>query len=495
MKNMGQNSKLVAINLGFGLLVAAALLAYFRLVALSSEDLRKARFTLSLVEKAELNFDRMTIGMRGFMLDPRQTDEWANKLKADETAMGAMKEAIESTDDPKIAELIKAMSGLDEKMDALENQFGEFVKANRMDYAKQFYFEKYLPVRQTMSGVLEKAKEAVNSSAQLANDRQSWLLHEGAIYLLGFFAFMSILNFWLTGRVQKQLNDRIFSVASDLNQTVSSIESASKGTATVSQQVASSTTESASAITETLSIADMGQKEAERGRATVTQMTQSMREVSEANQQLESLIKVIDDIKSKTKVINDIVFETRLLSFNASIEAARAGIHGKGFAVVAEEVGKLAAVSGKAAEEIHELLENSARQVRSAVATTSERVGQARVYSDQCEKVFHSMGSSLSEINKAMNEMERETHQYSASAEELASQASILARESMNLSSLSSALQALMGGGSQDSHSVPAKPGTVAASVFNNSAVTLSPEARIKKAVPTERRDERWRAS
>jgi len=40
--------------------------------------------------------------------------------------------------------------------------------------------------------------------------------------------------------------------------------------------------------------------------------------------------------------MNDIVFQTKLLSFNASVEAARAGIHGKGFAVVADEVGNLA---------------------------------------------------------------------------------------------------------------------------------------------------------
>ena len=60
----------------------------------------------------------------------------------------------------------------------------------------------------------------------------------------------------------------------------------------------------------------------------------------------------MEQIKDKVNIINDIVFQTKLLSFNASVEAARAGENGKGFAVVAEEVGNLASVSGKAANEI-----------------------------------------------------------------------------------------------------------------------------------------------
>ncbi len=72
---------------------------------------------------------------------------------------------------------------------------------------------------------------------------------------------------------------------------------------------------------------------------------------------------IIKSIGEKTQVINDIVFQTKLLSFNASVEAARAGEHGKGFAVVAEEVGNLAAMSGKASSEIYEMLESSIASV------------------------------------------------------------------------------------------------------------------------------------
>lgn len=48
-------------------------------------------------------------------------------------------------------------------------------------------------------------------------------------------------------------------------------------------------------------------------------------------------------IAETVKVVDDITLKTRLLSFNASIEASRAGSAGQGFTVVANEIGELAA--------------------------------------------------------------------------------------------------------------------------------------------------------
>ena len=96
-------------------------------------------------------------------------------------------------------------------------------------------------------------------------------------------------------------------------------------------------------------------------------------------------------------MINDIVLKTQLLSFNASIEAARAGQHGRGFAVVAEEVGNLAQLSGGAATEIHTLLQGSLTQVddiinstKSLVQKTQDRVHVTNELVEQTQTKVHS---------------------------------------------------------------------------------------------------------
>ncbi|MBT4791697.1 MAG: hypothetical protein HON90_09015 [Halobacteriovoraceae bacterium] len=224
--------------------------------------------------------------------------------------------------------------------------------------------------------------------------------------------------------------------SSAIEETVSSME-----------EMAAMLTQTSNNAGEGLTFSEESQQEAERGREVILKMLTAMDEIQDSNEKLESIVKAINEIKQKTQVINDIVSETRLLSFNASIEAARAGSHGKGFAVVAEEVGNLASMSGKAAEEIRTLLENSTNEVDEIVKTTQKKVSDGKEISQNCQVAFESMSTSLNKIvnsiqminsaskeqeagvkqtNIAMNEMEGITQQNSNNSDVLAQKSSDL---------------------------------------------------------------------
>ncbi len=112
----------------------------------------------------------------------------------------------------------------------------------------------------------------------------------------------------------------------------------------------------------------------ESTRHVMEELTSAMQNILESNERIEKLVKIIEQVAEKTEVIDDIVFKTQLLSFNASVEAERAGEHGRGFAVVAQEVGNLAQMSGVAATEIASIVKNSIREAEQVASENKSRV-------------------------------------------------------------------------------------------------------------------------
>jgi len=170
---------------------------------------------------------------------------------------------------------------------------------------------------------------------------------------------------------------------------------------------------------EALTSSETSYNEAQNGRQVIGNLERSTSEIELSYQELESLIDVVKQIHAKTEIINEIVFKTQLLSFNASIEAARAGNYGRGFAVVAEEVGKLAQVSGIASGEIATLLKSSLGTVTTTVERTKERIDTVRGMTGLALKFFDALILRAGEVNLKVGGIHKATSQQNSEIESI----------------------------------------------------------------------------
>jgi methyl-accepting chemotaxis protein len=152
-------------------------------------------------------------------------------------------------------------------------------------------------------------------------------------------------------------------------------------------------------------------------------------EAQEGHQSISQSVRFVHDITNKINIINEIAYQTNLLALNAAIEAARAGESGKGFAVVAMEVRKLAERAQKAATEIGALAQETKISSESADAYFGKILQTLAVSTDHTLHVDSSlqdMMQLIEQINQTMVQRGELTQTNAASAEELASIATIL---------------------------------------------------------------------
>ncbi len=165
---------------------------------------------------------------------------------------------------------------------------------------------------------------------------------------------------------------------------------------------------------------------AKTGSAQMDNMMRSMNSISASSVEISNIIKVVEDI----------AFQTKLLSLNASVEAARAGVHGRGFAIVAEEVGVLAHKSQEAVTTTSELINRSNKKVAEGSNIAIETEKALKEMALKVEEMAHFMGeintSSLEqkEIVSTVNELIVDISNVVNSSGELARQSE---RETENL--------------------------------------------------------------
>jgi len=111
--------------------------------------------------------------------------------------------------------------------------------------------------------------------------------------------------------------------------------------------------------------------------------------LSTINELIEAITQIdesFEKVKNVASIMMEVADMTNLLSLNASIEAARAGVAGNGFAVVAREVGKLADNSLQNANVIEKLIKTNSKHLdrgNTAVSLVQEKIQSQKASSEE----------------------------------------------------------------------------------------------------------------
>jgi len=184
---------------------------------------------------------------------------------------------------------------------------------------------------------------------------------------------------------------------------------------------------------------------AERGAQDMVAMSAAIAATKESSDEIAKIIKTIDEI----------AFQTNILALNAAVEAARAGEAGMGFAVVADEVRSLAQRCAQAAKETSTKIEGAIARTAQGVElsakvgkTLQEILARARGVDELAAKVAaasREQNQGISQINLAINQIDRVTQTNAAGAEEGAAVAEELKSEAEEMKVSVAALLDLMG--------------------------------------------------
>jgi methyl-accepting chemotaxis protein-1 (serine sensor receptor) len=212
----------------------------------------------------------------------------------------------------------------------------------------------------------------------------------------------------------REMQQRLAAVVGSVRQNADSVATASAQIAQGNLDLSSRTEEQASALEQTAAsmeelastvrqnadnarqanqMAAGASEVAQRGGAVVGQVVDTMAGITESSQRIAEIIGVIDGI----------AFQTNILALNAAVEAARAGEQGRGFAVVAGEVRSLAQRSAEAAKEI-----------KSLISVSVERVGQGSELVDQAGKTMAEIVAAIRRVTDLMGEISAASTEQSA---------------------------------------------------------------------------------
>jgi methyl-accepting chemotaxis protein len=242
------------------------------------------------------------------------------------------------------------------------------------------------------------------------------------------------------GTALQSMVERLRGVVADALSASHNVSSGSQELSASSEQVSQGATEQAAAAEEaSASMEQMAaniKQNADNAAQTEKIARQSAKDAEVSGEAVNRAVAAMRTIAEKISIVQEIARQTDLLALNAAVEAARAGEHGKGFAVVASEVRKLAERSQSAAAEISAMSGDTVQAAQEAGDMLSRLVPDIRKTAELVSEITtacREQDIGASQINEAIQQLDKVTQQNSSASEEMAATSEELAAQSEEL--------------------------------------------------------------
>ncbi|MFD2613357.1 methyl-accepting chemotaxis protein [Paenibacillus gansuensis] len=148
-------------------------------------------------------------------------------------------------------------------------------------------------------------------------------------------------------------------------------------------------------------------RSAQQTDAVLAEVFQSLEALGASSVRIEQIVNTITDISNRTNI----------LSLNAAIEAARAGVHGNGFAVIAEEVRQLSGQTKESSAAVSLIIRSLLEQLGGLQSQMSEARNRFQAQTGKVSETMLAFQSIHASIETLSSQMDRIGHQVAEAKE------------------------------------------------------------------------------